>query len=112
MPGPPQAMYQPPPQYPMPVPLPPPPPRPPSIAPDNLPPPPPPPSSPPLIPPSPPAAPAAEQSCAETEGKEGAPGGGHEGKSEKEATELIVSDDSDMDMDGEWILPTFHITIF
>ncbi|XBI91696.1 YLP motif-containing protein 1-like [Triticum dicoccoides] len=112
MPGPPQAMYQPPPQYPMPVPLPPPPPRPPSIAPDNLPPPPPPPSSPPLMPPSPPAAPATAESCAETEGKEGATDGGHEGKSEKEATELIVSDDSDMDMGGDEDSPSrVHLSV-
>lgn len=91
-----QAMYQPPPQYPMSGPLPPPPPRPPSIAPDDLPPPPPP--SPPLVAPSPPAAPATAQSRAQPEG---APDAGRDGKSEKAATDLIVSDDSDMDMGGD-----------
>ncbi|XP_008645057.1 uncharacterized protein [Zea mays] len=68
-----QAMHQAPPQYP---PLPPPPPRPPGFVHDN--------------------------SCgAEAEAKEGASEGGRFAKTLEAATQLIVSDDSDMDMDGD-----------
>lgn len=106
-----QAMHQGPPQYPMPGSLPPPPPRPPSFAPENVlppsgpppptPPPPPPPSPPPPLPP-PPATPVAAQSWGiEAEGKKVAHDGGRGAESPKEATQLIVSDDSDMDMDGD-----------
>ncbi|XP_062210356.1 uncharacterized protein LOC133911904 isoform X2 [Phragmites australis] len=119
MPGPPrpppqQAMYQVPQQYPMPGPLPPPPPRPPSFAPENVlppsgpppPPPPPPPCSPPPLPPAPPTPVVAQSWNAEVEGKEGAPDGGRDAKTEEAATQLIVSDDSDMDMDGDENLPS------
>ncbi|KAL6593831.1 hypothetical protein ACP70R_048732 [Stipagrostis hirtigluma subsp. patula] len=108
--APPQPMYQPPPQYPMPGSLPP-PPRPPSFALENvLPPsgpppapPPPPPASPPPLPPAPaPPAPVVAQSWdAKVEGKEGTPDGGRAEKTEEAVTQLIVSDDSDMDMDGD-----------
>nr|CAB3496667.1 unnamed protein product [Digitaria exilis] len=112
MPGPPppqQAIYQAPPQYPVPGPLPPPPPRPPSFAPENaLPPsgPPPPPPPPPSSPPPPPMLPAPHTAVvpqswnAEAEGKEGSDSS-HDAKTLKAATPLIVSDDSDMDMDGD-----------
>ena len=91
----------------MPGALPPPPPRPPSFAPENVlppsgppPPPPPPPSSPPPPVPLAPHSAAVTQSWnAEAEGKEGGDGV-HDSKTLKEATQLIVSDDSDMDMDG------------
>ncbi|KAL6648564.1 hypothetical protein ACP70R_012788 [Stipagrostis hirtigluma subsp. patula] len=104
-----QPMYQPPPQYPMPGSLPPPPPRPPSFAQENvLPPsgpppapPPLPPASPPPLPPAPPAPVVAQSWDAEVEGKEGAPDGGRADKTEEAVTQLIVSDDSDMDMDGD-----------
>nr|CAB3501594.1 unnamed protein product [Digitaria exilis] len=117
MPGPPppqQAIYQAPPQYPVPGSLPPPPPRPPSFAPENaLPPsgPPPPPPPPPSSPPPPPMLPAphtavvAQSWNAEAEGKEGSDSS-HDFKTLKAATQLIVSDDSDMDMDGDEDSPT------
>ncbi|RCV45900.1 hypothetical protein SETIT_9G490700v2 [Setaria italica] len=114
MPGPPpqqQATYQAPPQYPMPGSLPPPPPRPPSFAPENAlppsgpppPPPPPPPSPPPPLLSAPPAPVVAQSWGAEAGGKEecGDGGGGGDAKTLKAATQLIVSDDSDMDMDGD-----------
>ncbi|KAG8074043.1 hypothetical protein GUJ93_ZPchr0006g42698 [Zizania palustris] len=112
MPGPPpQAMYQAHPQYTMPASLPPPPPRPPSFAAENVlppsgsppPPPPPPPSSPPPAPPAPFTAPTTEQPWnAEPERKEVTTDGygGHDVKTEKAVNQLIVSDDSDMDMDA------------
>ncbi|RLN42480.1 uncharacterized protein C2845_PM01G07490 [Panicum miliaceum] len=91
----------------MPGALPPPPPRPPSFAPENAlppsgppPPPPPPPSSPPPVPLAPHTAVAAQSWDAEAEGKEGGDGG-RDAKTLKAATQLIVSDDSDMDMDGD-----------
>ncbi|KAL5210967.1 hypothetical protein ABZP36_006590 [Zizania latifolia] len=111
--GPPQAMYQAHPQYPMPGSLPPPPPRPPSFDAENVPPPsgppplpplppPPPPSSPPPAPPAPSTAPTMGQSWnAEPERKEGATDDGHDVKTVKTANQLIVSDDSDMDMDAD-----------
>jgi hypothetical protein len=95
-PPPPQAMYQCP-QYPMPGPLPPPPPRPPSFA---APPPPPPPCSPPPLAPAPPTSVVAQSWNAEVEGKQGVHDGADGAKTEKAETQLIVSDDSDMDMDG------------
>ncbi|CAN6290223.1 unnamed protein product [Urochloa humidicola] len=111
MPGPPppqQTIYQAPPQYPMPGSLPPPPPRPPSFAPENAPPPsgPPPPPPPPPSPPPPlssePPTPAVAQSWnAEAGGKQEGGDGGRDAKTLKAATQLIVSDDSDMDMDGD-----------
>ncbi|KAL6867599.1 hypothetical protein ACP4OV_015623 [Aristida adscensionis] len=107
--GPPQAMYQPPPQYPMPGSLPPPPPRPPSFAPANVlppsgplpPPPPPPPSSPPPLPPAPPAPVVMQSWDAEVDRQEGATDRSCGNEAEQAATQLIVSDDSDMDMDGD-----------
>ncbi|XP_062216399.1 uncharacterized protein LOC133916647 isoform X1 [Phragmites australis] len=113
-----QAMYQAPQQYPMPRPLPPPPPRPPSFALENVlpqsglppPPPPPPPSSPPPLPPAPPTLVVLQSWNAEVEGKEGAPDGGRDAKTEEAATQLIVSDDSDMDMDGDEDSPSRHLS--
>jgi hypothetical protein len=93
---PPQAMYQGP-QYTMPGPLPPPPPRPPSF---TAPPPPPPPSSPPPLAPAPPTFVVAQSWNAEVEGKQGVCDGADGAKTEKAEVQLIVSDDSDMDMDG------------
>lgn len=95
-PPPPQAMYQGP-HYPMAGPLPPPPPRPPSFA---APPPPPPPSSPPPLPPAPPTSIDAQSCSAEGEGKQVVHGAADGAKTEKAETQLIASDDSDMDMDG------------
>jgi hypothetical protein len=95
-PPPPQTMYQCP-QYPMPGPLPPPPPRPPSFA---APLPPPPPSSPPPLAPAPPTSVVAQSWNGEVEGKQGVRDGANGAKTEKAETQLIVSDDSDMDMDG------------
>ncbi|CAL4913267.1 unnamed protein product [Urochloa decumbens] len=112
IPGPPpqqQTIYQAPPQYHMPGSLPPPPPRPPSFAPENVlppsglpPPPPPPPRSPPPPLPSEPSTTVVAQSWnAEAGGKQEGGDGDRDAKTLKAATQLIVSDDSDMDMDGD-----------
>ncbi|CAN6307528.1 unnamed protein product [Urochloa humidicola] len=106
-----QTIYQAPPQYPMPGSLPPPPPRPPSFAPENAllpsglpPPPPPPPRSPPPPPPlssEPPTSVVSQAWNAEAGGKQEGGDGGRDAKTLKADTQLIVSDDSDMDMDGD-----------
>uniref|UniRef100_A0A0A9CPE8 SFR19-like C-terminal domain-containing protein n=1 Tax=Arundo donax TaxID=35708 RepID=A0A0A9CPE8_ARUDO len=113
-----QATYHAPQQYPKPGPLPPPPPRPSSFAPENvpppsgppLPPPPPPPSPPPPLPPAPPTHVVAQSWNADVEGKEDAPDGGRDAKTKEAVTHLIVSDDSDMDMDGDEDLPSRHLS--